>query len=759
MLRLLCASSALVLAFHAGTAVAADAADASGAQVEELIVTGEKADRSVQDTVSSVAVITAARIERENIQDFFDVVNRTANVSETYGPTGFTIRGISNLNVSGGGSSGLATVYLDGAPLPDRALHAAPLQMFDVRQVEILRGPQSTLQGRNALAGAVVIRTQDPTWTWSGRGQVMFTNEDERQLAFAGGGPIVADQLAFRIVVDDRKADGFVRNITRNEQEDPNDSTTIRTKLLFTPSAAPGLTVRAGWTHDQRKGGYLYSYSKTNVANPWKNRVAVGDYSNQAKNKADFLNLTADYELSDNFDLFSGTSWSKSRNVASYDQDSTPLPISYGDTNDRDQVFTQEVRLSYTSERLTGLVGAYYSKRQVAYDTQTLTNVTTPVATLIGVLRGAPFNLDAATANFAANTYAAALPVIPVSYSGVAPQEITTVALFADGRYQITPQLSLLAGFRYDREKNVLETTQTAVFAGTYPNPAAFGPLAPVVGGLNQVVGMFVAQAGASAPPGTRKFEAFLPKVGLKYDITDDASLSFMVQRGYRSGGATINIARSLVVAYDPEYTWNYEAALRTAWLDGALTVNANAYYVDWKDQQVYVNLGLNDYDSQTENAGKSHLYGFEVETAYRPSSKWGVYASLGHSRTKFDDFAVNIPGSRPMDLSGSEFAFAPRWTMAVGGDYRWDNGFVASANASFRDKAYSGTGTDQADYRIDARTLVNAKFGYETKHWAISAFANNLLDEAYVQYNQVTLNRAMFGDPRVLGAILEVKW
>ncbi|WP_395445534.1 TonB-dependent receptor plug domain-containing protein [Caulobacter sp. UC70_42] len=126
-----------------GVVSAADQATA----VEAIVVTGEKTSRSIQDTVSSVAVATAARIERENLRTFYDVVARTANMSETYGKTGFTIRGVSNMNVSGGGTGGLATVYVDGAALPLEATFGGPLELWDIGQVEVLRGPQSTLQG------------------------------------------------------------------------------------------------------------------------------------------------------------------------------------------------------------------------------------------------------------------------------------------------------------------------------------------------------------------------------------------------------------------------------------------------------------------------------------------------------------------------------------------------------------------------------------------------------------------------------------
>lgn len=755
MYRLVLAGSAAAAALlSSSAALAADAAP----QVEELVVTGEKTDRSLQDTVASVALFTERRMDEQNIQNLSDLVNQTANVAETYQGFGFTIRGVANNGVSGGGSGGLATVYLDGAALPDRTLAAGPLDMWDIAQAEILRGPQSTLQGRNTLAGAIVLRSNDPTWTWSGAARAVIADDDSRTLAFAGGGPIVADQLAFRLSFEDRDADGFIYNSTRKTQEDPLKATTVRGKLLFTPSALPDLTIRAGVTHNRHKGGYIYAYSRSDIPDAADARIATSDFPGQTRSTTDILTLNADYAISDQLTFTSVTAWSKARTATLFDMDGGPQSIAYGAEDDLDRSFSQELRLHYNGERLSGLAGLYYADRDRDFGVSTRNALATPRATLIGVLMSAPFNLPSATANAAANAYVAALPSVSVDFKGRAPEEIQTIALFADGRYQLTPQLSLLAGFRYDREENTLSVAQTTRFAGTYPNPAAFGTLAPVIAGLNQVVGLYVAQATAVQPDASRTFDAFLPKLGLKYDVTDDASLSFVVQRGYRSGGSNINVIRSAVVPYDPEYTWNYELAARTSWLNNALTVNANAYYVDWTDQQVVVNLSATPYDYQTENAGASHLYGAEIETAYRPSAAWDLYGSVGYSRTEFDDFTIRA-GTTTIDLSGSEFAFAPEWTWSVGGNYRWNNGLFANLNANYRSKSYGVSGPNQDANKLDARTLVGGKFGYQAERWTLAAYATNLLEEDYVQFRQPTLNRAMYGAPRVVGAVLEARW
>lgn len=755
------ASVSALLISGAALAETEDAPAAEQARtLDAIIVTGEKIDRSLQDTTTSVSVTTAAKIEAENIISLSDIINRTANMSETYGSAGFTIRGINNNNVSGGGASGLATVFVDGAALPEGVMFNSPADTWDIAQVEVLRGPQSTLQGRNSLAGAIVMRSQDPTDDWSLKARAQATDADDRILAIAGGGPIIAGELGFRIAFEDRQSDGFVYNPTRQADDNPLDAQTLRTKLMWTPSVLPGLTARLGWMHSDRKSGYMYAYSRTDVEDYFENRIDLSDYPNSSDITSDIVNLELDYELSSRMTLSGVTSWSQFNKLASYDGDYSPDPISWGDQDQETKSLTQEVRLAYDGDRLKGLVGAYYSGRDDRALMTSLTNVNTPVGTIAGLLQ--MNGLDADTAAALANLYYTQLPVIPVDYSSDADTSIKTTALFTDFTYDLTDRLSLVGGLRYDRETNELELVQNATFVGTYPDPDNFGaigsPLWTAIYGINLGVENLVAQAAGSAPPEDRTFEAWLPKAGLTYRWTDDLSTSFVVQRGYRSGGSTANVARSTMVSYDSEYTWNYEGSVRSSWLDGALTVNANAYYVDWTDQQVLVRLGLNDYDYQTINAGKSHLYGGEVEASYRPRSNFDLYTSLGYTKTEFDEFEVTV-GETYGDLSGSEFAYAPHWTFAAGGNYRWDNGLVGNLNLNYRSGAFSTTGVTQENYRVDARTLVNGRFGYEAGHWGAYIFANNLFDDAYKQYNQYTTHRAILGAPRVVGISLETHW
>lgn len=723
------------------------AGDAPG----EIIVTGEKTTRSLQETTASVAVTTDTRLGQENILTIQEVYQRTANVSETYGASGFSIRGIDQRGVSGGGDAATATVFVDGAPVPQDVLSNGPTDMWDVSQVEIFRGPQSTIQGLNALAGAVHIRTQDPTFDWDLKARALISSFDTTQFAIAGGGPLIPGELAFRISGEKRDSDGIIRNITRDAPENPVDSTSIRAKLLWAPASLPGFEARLNYHHFEGQGGYVYAYVDRSVDDYFNDRTNPSDYPNSSDVTNDQFTLDLRYDLGGGLSLSALSTYTETDFTRKYDGDFSPASQAYSDIAGGADTFTQELRLNYDGDRLSGLAGLFYYNRDQYRRSHQVTLVPTPGPTIANLLTGA---LGAETAAQVAALYTAALPNIPVEYDSDFPTQVETMAVFADARYRLTDRFSLLGGFRYDRERNKIGGEAIATFVGTLPDPAAYGPLAPAFTAVNAAVLGLVSDANGSAPEGSRTFEAFLPKAGVEMAWTPDLSTAFVVQRGYRSGGSGFNTARSQLFPYDPEFTWNYELSLRSAWFDNRLTVNANAFYIDWSDQQTTANFGNGTYDTHTVNAGKSHLYGFELELAHRVSRVFDWYASVGHTRTEFDEFVTDV-GSIT-DLSGLEFPYAPKWTLSGGANVRLGGGFNANVNANYRSAVYSSVSIPQAETRVGARTVVNARIGYEAEHWSVSVFVNNLFDEEYDQYVNKYTNFAIIGAPRSVGVRLE---
>lgn len=739
---------------------AAPAAAAQPTELELVVVTGEKVDRSLQQTTTSVAVTTSERIAKENIRDLYDVLGRTANVTLVGDNAGFVIRGMRNTDT---GQAPLASIYLDGAALPPNIFGTGPLSSWDLAQVEVLRGPQSTIQGENALAGAVVMRAQDPTMDWDARARLQYAARDDRGLAVAGGGPLIDDELAFRVSVEHRDNDGFVYNPTRATRANPLDATFGRMKLLWMPRALPGLTVKLGFTRNVHKAGV--GRVDTSVPDFFAQRRDFSDYPNTDDTRTDVATLAADYAFSPAWTLSSVTNWTRAHSATKYDADSVSLAGNgYMDASGAYGTRSQEFRLHHAGDVVDGLLGLHGSQRTSAFYLYQVLSVATPVNLVRTGLIDA--GVPAALATTYARIYAQALPsVYYANFGDQLSERDRNTALFGDATVHLGDHLSLLGGFRYDRQQYDLGAHAThAKFLGTYPDPAAFG--APgslpyqLISTINRGVDDYLAAGVVSEPANDRDFSAFLPKLGLRYEWRKELSLSFIAQRGYRSGGSSYDQARVQNFAYDPEYTSNYEVSLRSLWLGGTLTFNANAFYTDWKDKQVSVQGPLGVTDTFIVNAARAHLSGLELEASQQVNAYFDWYASLGFERTRYDDFhlpAEVFQGTMLEDYSGREFANVPNWTAALGANWRFGRGWFVNLNGNFRNRVEqtAGSGRDLASL-----FLLNGRAGYAREAWSAYVFGSNLLDRQYFTNDSRTVAYySLLGDPRVIGVGVEAHW
>lgn len=726
---------------------------------EEIIVTGEKSTRTLQETPTSIAVTTSDRIRNETLISIQDVYNRTANMGETYGAAGFTIRGIANNGVGAGGQADAASVYVDGAPISKWALYGGPTDMWDVQQVEVLRGPQSTIQGLNSLAGGVVIKTKDPTVeTWSGDARILWTEHQDRTFSAAIGGPIVKNELGIRLSVERRADRGIIENVTRGGYDDALKSLNVRGKIKWTPAVIPGLEAIASYNRVRRDGGYLYEYVRTDTPDFYHHRVSTGDQPSRGKIDSDIAVFHLSYPLAHYLKLSSVTSWNRSNVHSQVDSDGTAQDLQAIDNRYLYRTLTQELRLNYDSERLTGLIGAWYYRRTGQITQNSRVNIATPTATISALLQAN--GATAMQAQTISTAYAAQLPVIPVLYNANQPERVETMALFGDARFKVTDRLTLIGGGRFDHERNRYAAETVATFNGTLPSVNFLGAsYASIIGLINQGVLGLVDDASSPLASNGRTFNAFLPKMGVSMEWTPALTTAFTVQRAYRSGGSSQNPARAELVPYDPEYSWNYEGSLRSRWFDGTLTLNANVFYMQWKKQQVTAYFGLNTYDYNTVNAAGSHLYGFEVEANARVTHAIDVYASIGHVRTRFDDFDLPTGATSSANLKGSQFPYAPKWTLAGGANARFGRGFTANLNANYRSAVFTAVGQDQAQYLVGPRTVVNGRLGYETGNWQLFLFARNLFAEKYEQYEYDAAHQAILGEPRTFGIGAGVHW
>ncbi|MEO0441957.1 MAG: TonB-dependent receptor plug domain-containing protein, partial [Pseudomonadota bacterium] len=230
--------------------------DDAESQDNVIIVTGQKIERSLQDTVASVSITTAEEIQEQNFQDVYDIIGQTANVASLFDGAGFSIRGLRNTGASGEAQSDVASIYVDGVFIPSSLLTNGAFSLWDAQSVEIFRGPQSTIQGRNALAGAIVVRTRDPGDDFSGDFQAEAAEFNSYRASGAVTAPIVPGQLSLRVAGDYQISDGFQNNVFLDRDDiDESEAITARGTLLFTPDFAPRFSARLGFTYTDKTEG------------------------------------------------------------------------------------------------------------------------------------------------------------------------------------------------------------------------------------------------------------------------------------------------------------------------------------------------------------------------------------------------------------------------------------------------------------------------------------------------------------------------
>ncbi|MEM1403032.1 MAG: TonB-dependent receptor [Pseudomonadota bacterium] len=738
-------------------------------ELEEIIVTGQKIDRSLQDTATSVQIYNAELIDTQNFVTIGDILNQTANVSAAFNDAVVTIRGVRNIGASGEVTSDVTAVYVDGVFLPRNTFTAGGLNLWDVQSAEIFRGPQSTVQGRNSLAGAVVMTTKDPSFEWDGQAQVQYGDYGTWRASGAVSVPIIEDELAVRLAFDESRTDGFIDNDTLGtDTSDQRESTNIRAKALWEPSFAPGLSVKLNYTNiDAFRGD-----GRVDEALFPDDRVTFENIQSRISNEADIASLVVDYELNDVWNLTSVTAYQDSTYTFFGDptRDETGGP-STNEFQSKDEVFSQELRASFNTERARGLIGAF-TFNQTGVTTQMSTSIVgtdfalpdpvTFARLLFETPNPAPEQIGQAA--FLRQGIVQIVPEFPVLFERNSDQEIDNWALFGEFDYQISDKWSMTLGLRYDRE-----SIEQSIFDSTIVPPILTGdPL------IDQVLALLASQFtnAVEIDDIDNDFDAWLPKAVLTYDWTDNISTSLSYQRGYRAGGLSINAFRGalsppdagqaelealgVVNSFEPEFTNNYELSFRSQFLDGRHTLNANLFYIDYTDQQVSVQLSSNPLDTLTENVGESELYGFEIDYTALLADGFQVGANLGYVSTEFTDgggVLDDVIGGG-LDLTGLEFTYAPEWTAGAFARYEWVNGFYLNGRVRHQGASFSQFDNNPLAEN-DSFTVFDFIGGYQADSWRIEGFVNNAFDDEYLtaSFGPAPNAIAIAGPPRTVGA------
>ncbi|WP_431469379.1 TonB-dependent receptor [Sphingosinithalassobacter sp. LHW66-3] len=741
----------------------ADQSTSRDASVHTIVVTGQKIERTLQDTQESVAVTTAETIDQRTLLEIDDVFLQSANVGITFGGFDFSIRGITrNFNATGG-SGDLGVVYYDNVPLTGIFASAYPKNLWDVSQIEIFRGPQSTNVGRNALAGALVVRTFEPDPSgFDIAARAEYGNFETYAVEGMVNVPL-GDVAAFRLTAEHSGTEGFLKNRTTGDEDDgASENTTVRGRVLLEPSTSFRALASLQY-QDRTEGTNNYALA---VGEPLDLYQTSNNIPNRTENELLIGSLDLEYRFSDTWSIKSISAFMDADYATSTDFDGTAASLGEGFQVEEARNFSQELRVTYAGDRLRGTAGVFYI--DISSD-----GVFAPTVVLNPTELGVPEVL---------------LPFYPpfllVDVNNIGSSDTTNYAFFAQAEFDITDRLMLSAGLRYDREEVSSDLSQNNVLDAStpLPDPAQAGALADMLQpGLGPVVEAGVAQVnailGASLVATSESYEtdfgAFLPEVGLTYAVNDDVMLSAFYKRGYRAGGARVGTTGQLDT-FDPEYLDNFEIAARTEWLDDTLVINANAYYGIWTDQQVDVPIDGVQFNVDTQNAGKSKIWGFELEANYSPTRRTDLFASLGYAKTEFEEFCrtgINAAfletcttgGVTGVDLAGNDFRYSPDWTAAVGGRQFVTDRIFVQANATYQGGSFSDFENDP-QYENEGFFLLNASIGYRGDNFDLTVYGRNLTEEFATSFvgpgdqpNQIFVTPAVA--PREYGIILTARY
>jgi Outer membrane receptor proteins, mostly Fe transport len=742
----LVSSAALIFA----TALAGSVQAQESAALEEVVVTAQKRAENVQDVPISVSAFSGETLEAAGVQDIRDLRRITPSLylatSSNTSNTRIMLRGVGT-NGNTAIEPSVAT-FVDGVYVPRIGSMLAGLN--DIGSVEVLRGPQGTLFGRNASVGAVLIRTKAPGDVFSAEGSVTVGTYGVRRVAAAADLPL-ADTLKTRISLLGYEGNGFGRNDLTGKRIGRNDGFSGRAAVEWT--ITPALTWTLRGDHQNLSGdGYNTISVVSKTVNPttlarWQaaldpdgpagplqgvvpytddtyyrhvRQSTAGDLTDYQTGLASELTweMAGGYQLK----LISGyRDWKNIQYQAS--NGNTALELQRRTTFADSQNHSEELQLlspdTLLGGRLNFVAGLYYYEE--AYDIGQNIDLTRDFCDVFIRNTGTAARLNACLSN----------PLEGASYY-VFTQDTESFAAYGQATFKLTEALSVTGGIRYS------EDDKTATFRALTRNTAA-----------------------AQAPESTDmalKEDKVTWRLSGAYKPSDDVMVFASYSTGFKSGGfdsapATGSPANAFIRTFLAEEVENWELGVKSQMFDRRLVLNATLFRTDIDDLQFRSYDGL---QFRTRNNGKARQQGLELETTARPIPQLTLTLGGTYLDSKYLDFqgAPGLPGlGGTQDLSGQRLPFSPKWQGAASAQYIGDlaNGmsWLVRADLSFTSKANLGTAGDnnpdsvQSGYAILGGRI--ALRGPDQK-WEVAAIGQNLTDKAFCTniFNQP--NNAAFG-------------
>ncbi len=660
-----------------------------------ILVTGLRRTDELQDTPAAITAFTAETIDNARIVKPADFVNLTPNVNlvetQNAGNAFIIIRGITQAR----NSEPSVAVVVDGVQQVNPAQFNQDL--FDIEQIEVLKGPQGGLYGRNAIGGAIIINTREPSDVFEGKVTAGVDNGFGYFVRGGVSGP-VSDGIGFRIAGSHYDTDGFIFNPYLGEEADPYKDTALRGRLLIEPAS--------GWEIDLRGSMDLLRTQALyfNIVSDVNDTSLPVRVNNAGQNDRDIYNVAAkiSYE-GEHFTATSITSYDTVSEILTGDafdflpiEESLFFQILGFDLNQSQyldvEALSQELRFeSPPGEKLFWMFGGYLISTDRFISTGNMVDTGQGV---FPVYREPSTNPANPQATFLSDS-----------------QDNFAWAAFANLGYEFSPQFRADASLRYDRDKRENTTLTPPGFMN--------GPGQP---------------NGTTGEVREETFDAWQPKLTLTYMPTGNVTLYGSYSKGFRSGGFNqtgvggVAMANGIVGVgdiYQAETAETFEAGFKTRLLDGVLDFNGAAYTTKSENSYFFVFLAANS----TQNLGnvpRTRIEGFELEGTLRPSRDLQFNAALGMTWSEIKEFPdPAIVGNEAPLISRSTLNLGMQWTPELSG------GLDGLVRLDYRRTGKTWWDVQNSTVR-DPVDLVDARVGVESEGWGIYAFARNLFDEEY---------------------------
>ncbi|MBM5812921.1 MAG: TonB-dependent receptor [Gammaproteobacteria bacterium] len=708
---------ALLLA-GSGQAVADQVGEAAS-QLDEVVVTALKRAESVQSIPVAVTALPAAVLENANLENTAGLTGLVPSL-QVNGVAGDTIplyslRGVSMFDYSFNQSSPVAS-YFDEVYKGNFAILG--LELYDLERIEVLRGPQGTLYGKNTTGGAINFIAVKPSFEPGGFLRAGIGNYNRREIEGAIGGALLPDRLAARLAFTWAEADGWFRNVLPGEPDlDSVDQWAVRTQLLYqaTDSLRLNLRFAASRQNPQNYGiigrpgdagvgfdpGYFRTVDGTATGTPLRDDQLATDETRKRVHDTESWVLTAVLEAGDSFDITSITSYDDGKLFSPEASDGSPVnvlrAIYYGET----EQFTQDLRLtSKLAGPLQFIIGGFYQHEKIFNETEVqFYNGWDPVGDGAVCLETGFFGCSVA------NEF---------------DQIRDSWAIYGDASYALNDRVKLRGGLRYSRDEGDLRNFVSRL---TAPNGT---PLANLIPGDPDDMDATLARSISDS--------AISGRIGIDFAPSEDTLLYLAYSRGYRSGAfnAQAFFSAEEVTTVEPEKLDLLEAGFKTQWLDQRLQVNGALFRYEYKDQQI-VDIDPVTVVQRLLNLGKARTTGAEIEALARPVPALRLRAAVSWLHARFVD-AVVLGAT----IDGNRLPNAPDFSANLGLD--WDLWSAERAIVSLHLDGNYQTSQYFEVLNIDRLEqsgygIVNGRIAIRSPadHWEVGIWGRNLTDKMFI--------------------------